>query len=138
MARGSCKTPSHTYTLVITCSPSDTKVTLEIKNTSNDTPDILVESVTPLPQGIDVQEIVRQSVIRTHSALSCIRQPGRQFNQPLDFTNLQEQLEGTGLNENPLDGNTTNPTKSPILGDGGFGIPSSPPGSSPYSLGGES
>jgi hypothetical protein len=41
-----------------------------------------------------------------------IRQPGRQLNQPLEFTNLREQLQGTSLPENPLGGNTTNPVES--------------------------
>jgi hypothetical protein len=53
--RGGRKTPPHTHTPVVTCSRSDTNVTLETKTTSNDNPDIPVERVTPLPQGIDVQ-----------------------------------------------------------------------------------
>jgi len=138
MAHGGRKTPPHAHTPVVTPSLSDTNVTLETTTTSNDNPDISVEPVTPLPQGIDVQEIVRQSFIRTHSALSRIRQPGRQLNQPLDFTNIQEQLQGTGLPKNPLGGNTTNLVEALILGVGGSGIPPSPPGSSPPSSGGES
>ena len=94
--------------------------------------------MTPLPQGIDVQEIVHRSLIRTQITLSCIRQPGRQLNQPLEFTNLQEQLRITCLPENLLGGNTTNPTEAPILGAEGSGNPPSPPGSSPSSSGGES
>jgi hypothetical protein len=139
MARGGRKTPPpHTRTHVVTRSHSDNNVTLETTTTSNDNPDIPVEPVTPVPQGVDVQEIVRQSLIRTHSALAHIRQPGRPLNQPLDFTDIQEQLQGTGLPENPLGGNTTNPTETLILGAGGSGIPPSPPGSSPSSSGGES
>jgi hypothetical protein len=72
--------------------------------------------VTPVPQGADVQEIVRQSLIRTHSALAHIRQPGRPLNQPLDFSDIREQLQGTGLPQNPLGGNTTNPTETLIPG----------------------
>jgi hypothetical protein len=94
--------------------------------------------VTPAPQGADVQEIVRQSLIRTHSALARIRQPGRPLNQPLDFSDIREQLEGTGLLSNPLGDNTTDPIETPTLGVGGSGIPPSPPGSSPSSSGGES
>jgi hypothetical protein len=117
MAHGGRKTPPpHTRTPVVTRSHSDNNITLETKTTSNDNPDIPVEPVTPVPQGVDVQEIVRQSLIRTHSALARIRQPGRPLNQPLDFTDIQEQLQGTGLPENPLGGNTTNPTETPILG----------------------
>jgi hypothetical protein len=89
--------------------------------------------VTPVPQGVNVQEIVRQSLIRTHSSLAHIRQPGRPLNQPLDFTDIQQQIQGTGLPENPLGCNTTNPTETPILGTRGSGIPHSPPGSSPSS-----
>jgi hypothetical protein len=138
MARGGRKTPPNNRSPVVTRSRSDTNVTLETTTTSNDTPDIPVEPVTPLPQGIDVQEIVHQSLIRTQSALSHIRQPGRQLNQPLDFTNLQEQLQGTGLPRNTLGDNITNPVEALILGAGGSGIPPSPPGSSPPSSGGES
>jgi hypothetical protein len=69
MARGGRKTPPpHTLTLVVMHSLSDNNVTLETTTTSNDNPDIPVEPVTPVPQGVDVQEIVRQSLIRTHSA----------------------------------------------------------------------
>jgi hypothetical protein len=138
MARGGRKTPPNNRSPVIMRSHSDTNVTLETTTTSNNTPDIPVEPVTPVPQGIDVQEIVRQSIIRTQSDLSRIRQPGRQLNQPLDFTNLQEQPQDTGLPGNPLGGNITNPAEALILGAGGSGIPPSPPGSSPPSSGGES
>jgi hypothetical protein len=83
--------------------------------------------VTPVPQGANVQEIVRQSLIRTHSPL----------NQPLDFSDIREQLQGIGLLQNPLGVNTTNPTKTLIPGVGGPDIPPSPPDSSPSSSRGE-
>jgi hypothetical protein len=71
MARGSRKTPPpHTRSPVVTRSHSDNNVTSETTTTSNENPEILVEPVTPNPQGADVQEIVRQSLIRTHSALA--------------------------------------------------------------------
>jgi hypothetical protein len=70
--------------------------------------------------------------------LARIRQPGRPLNQPLDFSDIREQLEGTGLLSNPLGDNTTDPTETPTLGARGSGIPPSPPGSSPSSSGGES
>jgi hypothetical protein len=114
--------PPQTRTPVVTHSCSNTNFTLETTTTSNDTPDIPVEPVTPFPQGIDVQEIVCQSLVRTQSALSRIRQPSRQINQLLDVINLQEQLQSTGLPENLLGGNITNPTKAPILGVEGSGI----------------
>jgi hypothetical protein len=70
--------------------------------------------------------------------LAHIRQPGGPLNQPLDFSDIREQLEGIGLLVNPLEGNTTDPVETPTLRVGGSGIPPSPPGSSPSSSGGES
>jgi hypothetical protein len=91
MACGGLKTPPpHTCSPVVTCSRSDNNVTLETKTTPINNPDILVEPVTPVPQGVDLQKIVRRSLIRTHSALAHIRQPGRPLNQPLDFTDIQQ------------------------------------------------
>ena len=58
-----------------------------------------------------------------------IRQLGRPLNEPLDFSNIREQLEGTGLTLNPID---PNHILTPIAG--GSGIPPSPPPSSPSSL----
>jgi hypothetical protein len=59
MACGGRKTPPNNRSPVVTCSRSETNVTLDLATTSNTTPDILVEPMTPVPQGIDVQEIVR-------------------------------------------------------------------------------
>jgi hypothetical protein len=119
MARGSRKTPPpHTRSPIVTQSHSDNNVTSETTTTSNENPQIPVEPVTPNPQGADVQEIVRQSLLRTHSALAHIRQPGRPLNQPLDFSDIREQLEGTGLLLNPLGDDTINPTDTPTLGAG--------------------
>ena len=74
MAHGGRKTPPpHTRSPVITRSRSDNNVTLETTTTSNDNPEIPIEPVTPVPQGVDVQEIVCQSLIRMHSALAHIR-----------------------------------------------------------------
>ena len=64
---------------------------------------ITIEPVTPNPQGSDVQEIVRQSLLRKHGALARIRQPDRPLNQPLDFSDIREKLEGTGFLLNPKD-----------------------------------
>jgi hypothetical protein len=137
MAQGGRRTPQNNRSPVVTRSHSDPNVTLDptttSKATSETTPDIPVEPMTLVPQGIDVHEIVRQSILRTQSALSRIRQPGRQLNQSLDFTNLQEQPLDTGLPDNTLGSNTTDPTEALILGAGGSGIPPSPPGSSPPS-----
>jgi hypothetical protein len=73
MARGGRKTPPNNRSPIVTRSHSDNNVTLETTNTSNNTPDIPIELITPVPQGIDVQEIVRQTIIRTQTTLSCIR-----------------------------------------------------------------
>jgi hypothetical protein len=137
MACGGCKTPPHTHTPFVMCSFSNTNVTLETKTTSNNNPHIPIEPVTPIPQGIGIQEIICQSLIRNHNALAHIKQPSRPLNQPLDFMDIQEKLQGSSLPKNPLGGNTTNPTKMLIPGAGGSGIPPSPPSSSPSSLRGE-
>jgi hypothetical protein len=92
--------------------------------TSNDDLRITIEPVTLNPTGGDIQEIVRQSLIRTHSALARIRQPNRPLNQPLDFSDIREQLGGIDLTLNPTD-----PILTPAAG--GSGIPPSPPPSSP-------
>jgi hypothetical protein len=84
---------------------------LETKTTSNENLDIPVEPTTPNPQGTDVQEIVRHSLIRKHSALDHIRQPGSSLNQPVDFSDIQEHLEGIGMLLNLSGDNTTNPVE---------------------------
>jgi hypothetical protein len=139
MACGSHKTPPpHTHSPIITWSHFDNNVTSETATTSHVNPEIPIEPVTPNSQGVDVQEIVHQSLLRTHGALACITQPGRPLNQPLYFSDIREQLEGTGLLLNPLEDNTTDHVETPILGVGGSGIPPFPPSSSPSSSGGES
>jgi hypothetical protein len=139
MARGGRKTPPNNHFLVVMCSRSETNITIETTTTSNDNLDIPIEPVTPLPQGIDVQEIFCQTLIRTQSALYHIRQPGRHFNQPLDLKNIQEQFQGIGLPRSIVGtDNITNPAEALILGAGGSGTPPSPPGSSPPSSRGES
>jgi hypothetical protein len=65
--------------------------------------------------------------------LACIRQPSRPLNQPLDFSDIREQLEGTRLRLDPLGDNTTDPDHTPTLVAGGSSIPPSPPHSSPSS-----
>jgi hypothetical protein len=134
MARGGRKTPPpHTHSPIVTRSHSDNNVTSQTTTTSNENPQITVEPVTPNPQGSDVQEIVRQSLLRTHGALARIRQPGRPLNQPLDFSDIREKLEGIGLLLNPTD-----PDHILTPAAEGSGIPPSPPHSSPSSSGEES
>jgi hypothetical protein len=78
-----------------------------------------------------LEEIVLRSLIKTHTALASLRQPNRPWGQPLDFSDIREQLGDTNLTVNPTDPNT-NPAA------GGSGIPPSPPPSSPSSSGGDS
>jgi hypothetical protein len=115
----------------VTRSHSNEDIPTQTKTTSNDDPRITVEPTTPNPIGGDIQEIVRQSLIRAHSALAHLRQPNRPLDQPLDFSDIREQLGGTNLTVNPTD---------PILtpAEGGYGIPPLPPPSSPSSSGEDS
>jgi hypothetical protein len=56
-----------------------------------------------------------------HDALACIRQLGLLLNQPLDFSDIREQLEGSGLTLNP-----TNPDHILTPAARGSGIPPPP------------
>jgi hypothetical protein len=60
-----------------------------------------------------------------------LRQPNHPWGQPLDFSDIREQLGDTKLTVNPSD-----PTLNPAVG--GSGIPPSPPPSSPSSSGEDS
>jgi hypothetical protein len=132
MARGGRKTPPPpNRSPIVTRSHSNDNIPLQTATTSTDDPQITVEPATPNPTGGDIQEIVRQSLIRTHSASARLRQPNRPLDQPLDFSDIREQLGGTNLTVNPSD-----PTLNPAAG--GSGIPPSPPPSSPSSSGGDS
>jgi hypothetical protein len=74
MARGGRKTPPPpNRSVIVTRSHSNDKIPPQIATTSNGNPQITVESATPNPTGGDIQEIVRQSLIRTHSALARLR-----------------------------------------------------------------
>jgi hypothetical protein len=132
MARGSRKTsPPPNLSPIVTRSRSHDNIPLEIETTSIDDPQITVEPTTPNTTGGDIQEIVHQSLIKTHSALSRLRQPNCLWGQPLDFSDIKEQLGGTNPTVNPSD-----PILNPAAG--GSGIPPSPPPSSPSSSGGDS
>jgi hypothetical protein len=132
MARGGRKTPPPpNCSPIVTRIHSNDNIPPQTTTTSNDDPQIIVEPVTPNPTGGDIQEIVHQSLIRTHSALAHLRQPNRPLDQPLDFSNIREQLGDTNLTMNPTD-----PILTPAAG--GSGIPPSPPPSSPSSSGGDS
>jgi hypothetical protein len=115
----------------VTRSRSQDNIPPQTETTSTEDPQITVELATPNPTGGDIQEIFRQSLIKSHQAFSSLRQPHRPWGQPLDFLEVREELGDIDLTVNPTDPNT-NPTT------GGSRIPPSPPPSSPSSLGGDS
>jgi hypothetical protein len=132
MARGGHKTPPPpTRSPIVTIIHSNDNIVPQKKTTSNDDLRITVEPVTPNPTSGDIQEIVRQSLIRKHSSFAHLRQPNRPLDQPLKFSDIREQLGGTDLTLNPTD-----PILTPAVG--GSGIPPSPPPSYPSSSGEES
>jgi hypothetical protein len=110
----------------VTRSCSQDNIPPQTATTSTKDPQITVEPTTPNPTGGDTQEIFRQSLIKSHKAFASLRQPHRPWSQPLDFSEVREQLGDLDLTVNPTDSNT-NPTA------GGSGIPPSPPHSSPPS-----
>jgi hypothetical protein len=132
MARGGHKTPPPpNRSSIVTRSHSNDNIPPQTTTTSTNDPQITVEPVTPNPTGGDIQEIVHQSLIKTHSALACLRQPNCPWGQPLDFSDIRGKLGDTNLTVNPTD-----PNLKPTAG--GSGIPPSPPPSSPSSSGGDS
>jgi hypothetical protein len=132
MARGGRKTPPPpNRTPIVTRSHSQDNIPLQTATTSTEDPQITVEPATPNPTGGDIQEIFKQSLIKSHKAFASLRQPHRPWSQPLDFSEVREQLGDIDPTVNPTDSNT-NPAA------GGSGIPPSPPPSSPSSSGGDS
>jgi len=132
MARGGRKSPRPpNCSPIVTRIHSQDNIPPQTATTSTEDPQITVEPATPNPAGGDLEEIVRRSLIKTHSALASLRQPNRPWGQPLDFSDIREQLVDTNLTVNPTD-----PITNPIVG--GSGIPPSPPPSSPSSSGGDS
>ena len=76
MAQGGRKTPPPpTHSPIVTRSHSNDNIVPQTTNTSNDDLQITTEPINPNPTGGDVQEIVRQSLIRTHSSFTRLRQP---------------------------------------------------------------
>ena len=74
MARGGRKTPPPpNRTPIVTRSHSKDNILPQIETTSTEHPQITVEPTTPNPTGGDFQEIVRQYLIKTHSALASLR-----------------------------------------------------------------
>jgi hypothetical protein len=127
MARGGRKTPPPpNRTPIVTRSRSQDNIPPQTTTTSTEDPQITVEPATPIPTGGDTQEIFRQSLIKSHKAFASLRQPHRPWSQPLDFSEVREQLGDLDHAVNPTDSNA-NPTA------GGSGIPPSPPHSSPPS-----
>jgi hypothetical protein len=117
MARGSRKTPPPpNHSPIVTRSHSNDNIPPQIATSSTENPHIIVETATPNPTGGDIQEIVCQSLIKRHSGLAHLRQPNRPWGQPLDFSDIREQLGDTKITVNPTD-----PILNPAAG--GFGIP---------------
>jgi hypothetical protein len=136
MARGGRKTPPPpNRTPIVTRSHSQDNIPPQTATTSTEDPQITVEPTTPNPTGGDIQEIFSQSLIKSHKAFASLRKPHRPWSQPLDFSEVREQLGDIDPTVNPTDPNT-NPAA------GGSGIPPSPPPSpppsSPSSSGGDS
>jgi hypothetical protein len=127
MARGGRKTPPPpNRTPIVTRIRSQDNIPPQTTTTSTEDPQITVEPATPHPTGGDTQEIFRQSLIKSHKAFASLRQPRRPWSQPLDFSEVREQLGDLDLTVNPTDSNTNSAA-------GGSGIPPSPPHSSPPS-----
>ena len=104
MARGGHKTPPPpNLSPIVRRIHSNDNIVPQTTTTSNEDLQITVEPVTPNPTGGDVQEIVRQSFIRTHSAFTCLRKLNRPLDQPLDLSDIREQLGGINLTLNPTD-----------------------------------
>ena len=132
MARGGRKTPPPpNRTPIVTRSCSQDNIPPQTTTTSTEDPQITVEPTTPNPIGGDIQEIFIQSLIKSHKDFASLRQPNRPWGQPLDFSEVKEQLGDIDLTVNPID-----PILNPVAG--GSGIPPSPPPSSPSSSGGGS
>jgi hypothetical protein len=91
MARGGRKTPPPpNRTPIVTRSRSQDNIPPQTTTTSTKDPQITVEPATPNPTGGDFQEIVHQSLIKTHCALASLRQPNHPWGQPLDFSDIRE------------------------------------------------
>ena len=119
MARGGRKTPPPpNRTPIVTRSRSQDNIPPQTATTSTEDPHIAVEPATPNPTGGDIQEIFRQSLIKSHKAFASLRQPHRPWSQPLDFSEVRDQLGDIDTTVNPTDSN-------PVAG--GSGIPPSPP-----------
>jgi hypothetical protein len=119
MARGGRKTPPPpNRTPIVTRSRSQDNIPPQTATTSTEDPHITVEPATPNPTGGDIQEIFRQSLIKSHKAFASLRQPHRPWSQPLDFSEVRDQLGDIDTTVNPTDSN-------PVAG--GSGIPPSPP-----------
>jgi hypothetical protein len=107
MARGGRKTPPPpNRTPIVTRSRSQDNIPPQTTTTSTEDPQITVEPTTPNPTGGDTQESFRQSLIKSHKAFASLRQPHRPWSQPLDFSEVREQLGYIDPTVNPTDSNT--------------------------------
>ena len=81
MAQGGRKTlPPPNRTPIVTRSRSQDNIPPQTATTSTEDPQITVEPATPNPTGGDIQEIFRQSLIKSHKAFASLRQPHRPWN----------------------------------------------------------
>jgi hypothetical protein len=132
MARGGRKTPPPPNgSPIVTRSHSLDSIPSQTTTTSTKDLQVIVEPSSPNPTSGDIQELFRQSLIKSHKAFASLRQPNRLWGQPLDFSKVREHLGDIDLTVSPTDPNT-----NPVVG--GSGIPPSPPPSSPSSFGGDS
>jgi hypothetical protein len=134
MARGGRKNPPPpNRTPIVTRSRSQDNIPPQTTTTSTEDPQITVEPTTPNPTGGDIQEIFRQSLIKSHKSFASLRQTHRPWIQPLDFSEVRDQLGDIDPTVNPTDSN-------PVAGGSGIppSPPPSPPPSSPSSSGGDS
>jgi hypothetical protein len=65
--------PPPNHSPIVTRSHSHDNIPFQTATTSTDDPQITVEPATPNPTGVDIQEIDRQSLIKTHSSLARLR-----------------------------------------------------------------
>ena len=90
MARGGHKNPPPpNRSPIVTRIHSHDNIPLQTTTTSTEDPQITVEPITPNPTGGDIQEIFRQSLIKSHKAFASLRQPNRPCDQPLDFSEVR-------------------------------------------------
>jgi hypothetical protein len=96
MARGGRKTsPPPNRSPIVTRSHSFDSIPYQTVTTSTEDPQITVEPATPNPTGGDIQEIFRQSLIKSHKSFASLRQPNRPWD-PLPQWKIRTTLLDLG------------------------------------------